>query len=293
MSKLCVTLFSDKITCIARLAILSNEEWSKVLLERSCLFSESVDLVERVAEGDVAAKELIVKLERRNNPMCQCVSHNDDESYGFTYALMEISPPLTDDSGNTLASVLLPYCLKAAGLKNVAYESVRPGSSTSVKYILQLPSGDTSLFSGWPDHHLLQTYTTTERRLGQNVLKQERVRGVGEVQSPQGITCASKNAAVAQAGIAQVGIYSVGQFGTPSPNKRRIATVILYKDLTAHIAVATLDSTKASKKESLGEISYKLVDSVHGYQLNDQEGLAKFSSVFIGTVKSTLIPITR
>ena len=152
----CVTLFSDKITClqsIARLAVLSNEEWSKVLLERSCLFSESVDLVEGVAEGDVAAKELIVKLERRNNPMCQCVSHNDDESYGFTYALMEISPPLTDDSGNTLAPVLLHYCLKAAGLKNVAYESVRPGSSTSVKYILQLPSGETSLFSGWPDHH--------------------------------------------------------------------------------------------------------------------------------------------
>ena len=42
--------------------------------------------------------------------------------------------------------------------------------------------------------------------------------------------------------------------------------------------MATLDSTKASKKESLGEISYKLVDSVQGYQLNDQEGLAKFSS---------------
>ena len=115
-----------------------------------------------------------------------------------------------------------------------------------------------------------------------------KTREGGEIQSPQGTTCASKNAAVAQAGI-----YSVGQFRTPSPNKRRIATVILYKDLTAHVAMATLDSTKASKKESLGEISYKLVDSVHGYQLNDQEGLAKFSSVFIGTVKSTLIPITR
>ena len=172
-----------------------------------------MDLLERAVEANdfetVAAKELIDKVERRNNPMCQCVSHIDDESYGFTYALMEISQPLTDDSGNTLASILLPYCLKAAGLKNVAYESVRPGMSSSVKYILQLPSGDTSLFSGWPDHQLLQTYTTTERRLGQNVLKQERVRGggVGEVQSPQGTTCASKNAAVAQAGI-----YSVGQF---------------------------------------------------------------------------------
>ena len=103
----------------------------------------------------------------------------------------------------------------------------------------------------------------------------------------QGTTCASKNAAVAQAGI-----YSVGQFRIPSPNIRKIATVILYKDLTAHVAMATLDSTKAANKESLGEISYKLVDSVHGYQLNDREGLAKFSSVFIGTVKGTLIPIT-
>ena len=108
-----------------------------------------------------------------------------------------------------------------------------------------------------------------------------------EVQSPRGTTCASKNAAVAQAGI-----YSVGQFRTPSPNIKKIATVILYKDLTAHVAMATLDSTKAADKESLGEISYKLVDSVHGYQLNDREGLAKFSSVFIGTVKGTLIPIT-
>ena len=147
---------------------------------------------------------------------------------------------------NTLASILLPYCLKAAGLKNVA---VRPGSSTSIKYILQLPSGDTSMFSGLPDHHLLQTYTTTERRLGQNVLKQERVRGVGEVQFPQGTTCASKNSAVAQAGI-----YSVGQFRTPIPNKRRIATVILYKDLTAHVAMATLDSAKAQERISRGDI---------------------------------------
>ena len=73
--------------------------------------------------------------------------------------------------------------------------------------MLQLPSGETSMFTGWPDFIMLQHYSRAERRLGKDVFKHCRVRGVGEIQSPPGSSFDVKMATVAQAGI-----YTVGQF---------------------------------------------------------------------------------
>ena len=49
------------------------------------------------------------------------------------------------------------------------------------------------------------------------------------------------------AALAQAGISAIGQFKHVSDRHkvRSIATVILYKDLSAHVALATLDPAKA------------------------------------------------
>ena len=97
------------------------------------------------------------------------------------------------------------------------------------------------------------------------LLREHRVRDIGEVQSQQGKSAKAKTAALAQAGI-----YSVGQ------------------DMTVHVAMAMIDPLKVTREESMREISYKLCNSVHPYKLYDTNGLASFASTFIGMLKATL-----
>lgn len=113
----------------------------------------------------------------------------------------------------------------------------------------------------------MQYYCAAARRLGSSVLREERIRGIGEVQSP-GDSVQAKNAAL--------GIYTVGQF--PKASTKKMIAVILHKYLSAHIPLASLDPTKSVSKDSIGEIDYKLVDSVHGYQLNMADDLSCFVS---------------
>ena len=76
---------------------------------------------------------------------------------------------------------LLKFIIDKAGMgDNMEFESVRSGADSSVGYILQLPSGETSMFTGWPDFRVAQTF---ERCL-ENTF--EVTRAVGEIQSPLG-----------------------------------------------------------------------------------------------------------
>ena len=63
-----------------------------------------------------------------------------------------------------------------------------------------------------------------------------------------------------------------------------ILTVIVYKDIT----VASVIPMKATAENSVGEILYKLVNSVHGYNLSSPQGLAMFATVFVSVLKTTL-----
>ena len=69
---------------------------------------------------------------------------------------------------------------------------------------------------------------------------------------------------------------------------KRIATIILYKDLSAQVALASLDPAKASSTGSIGAVSYKLVGDVHGYPLNTPDGVQRFASVFIATHQTSM-----
>ena len=69
--------------------------------------------------------------------------------------------------------------------------------------------------------------------------------------------------------IAQAGIYTIGQLAKMPEDLqvKRIATIILYKDLSAQVALASLDPAKASSTGSIGAVSYKLL-----FLLYSQEG---------------------
>ena len=66
-------------------------------------------------------------------------------------------------------------------------------------YILQVPNGDSTTFTGWPDFAIVKnTIFHAQRRVAS-------LAGIGEVQSPPGVKEKSKTAAIAQAGIYGVG----------------------------------------------------------------------------------------
>ena len=102
--------------------------------------------------------------------LCGCTAHSDQEFYeDIGFSLIEISSPLTDDSGYRLANTLIAFILRVCNMKNLKIESARQGPITSVKYLLELPSGEMTLFTGLPDFQVLQSYSFIERRLGKAV----------------------------------------------------------------------------------------------------------------------------
>jgi hypothetical protein len=62
---------------------------------------------------------------------------------------------------------------------------------------------------------------------------------------------------------------------------------VLYKDFSAHIALATICSDRADS-EIVGDVTYKLVQSINVIHLQNPEDMAMFASVFIATLKTTL-----
>lgn len=152
-------------------------------------FKDARDIIqELVDDGNKNCGKQWLEKSFGPTPLCGCIAHADEEFYNNIGAsLIEISPPLTDDSGYRLASSLIPFVLRVSNIANLKLESARQGPMTTVKYILELPNGDTSLFTGRPDFHILQSYSFIERRLGKPIKREHRIRGgVGEIQSPPG-----------------------------------------------------------------------------------------------------------
>jgi len=206
------------------------------------LLTEARDVIQYlVGGGDKGRGESWLQRSSGGVPMCECIAHSNAEFFNDIGAsLIEVYPPLTDDSGYRLASTLIPFILKGSKMANLSFESARQGPVTAVRYMLELPSGDTSLFTGRPDFHIRQNFSFVERRLGKPMKREHRVRGVGEIQSPPGTSPKAKSAALAQAAIGQL---------TKLPEtsqQTKIATVVLYKDFTAQVAIATLDPAGAS-----------------------------------------------
>ena len=105
---------------------------------------------------------------------------------------------MNDDSGNKLGSILIPIILEKANLAELLmFENCKQGSPYAVNYILQVPNGNATAFTGWPNFSIIKTNTVHRRRSA-------RLAGIGEIQSLPGIGEKSTPA------IAQAGIYGVG-----------------------------------------------------------------------------------
>ena len=165
------------------------------------------------------------------------------------------------------------------------------GGLAAVHYILRLPSGVEYRYKGYPDFIVSHRFrfSRAERHLGLQG-REEKVRGVGEVQSQRGSSVAVKTRALAQAGI-----YTIGHF-VNSKQITGLATLILYKDLTTHVVLATInrESDHRERNQSEGKTDgmvvgkYKLVHAVHPFNLKNAEDVAIFASVFIATLKTTM-----
>ena len=109
----------------------TKEEWNKVVLQRKLSFATHfglmtstltsaktllTDVIKKKPNFPVESAEECVKDAERcvenppivENHMCECITHRVEEDLNrFTYPLIEITPPLDDDSGYRLASSLL------------------------------------------------------------------------------------------------------------------------------------------------------------------------------------------
>ena len=263
----------------------TEEEWQRVLKTRTQLLDEADDMLgDVVPTSKEKASDWVQR--KRSIPLCNCQVHQcDNELYlDVLSVLVSLPKPLNDDTGNTFAQVFLAHILKSSNLTRLTVRGTRGGTIGRVHFILRLPSGTEYVYTGWPDLHLVQRFTQEERRLGVRLGLEETVRGIGEVQSPPGTSNSAKNRAFAQAGI-----YTLGHFkNTHSISK--LATVIFYKDLTAHVALATINRVpEVTSSGVIGDVTYKLVNGVNPYDLRLVEDMKRFASVFIATLKTTLV----
>ena len=210
MSHICVD--DDKLTD----PYFTPEEWDSVLQKQKQNLSIAKELLLR---EDISVEERREWVEKEENSiLCNCIVHSHDDKYRKLARLIEVTSPLTDDSGFRVMESLI---IDKAGMgDNMVFESVRSGANSSVCYILQLPSGETSMYTGWPDFRAAQTF---ERRLGRNILRREETtRAVGEIQSPQGMSQEVKMDSLAQSGI-----NAIGQFARlRGIRKRKIAAIV-------------------------------------------------------------------
>ena len=202
---------------------------------------------------------------------CQCVAHTNPK--GGVVEMIDIHEPLNDDSGNKLASILIPLILEKAGLADtVSFENCKRGSPYTINYILQLSNGESTTFTGWPDFTIITKSAPIHRRSA-------RLAGIGEIQSPPGITEKSKTAAIAQAGI-----YGVGEL----TRTNKVTIVMIFKDKSAVVAVSTIKPVEISLPNSLGEPSFQFVNRIDAMSLKNPAELKEFCNILIATLQYTL-----
>lgn len=205
--------------------------------------------------------------------VCKCAAHEEfrqteDVFYGDCLGrLIALPPILTDHYGGELAEALLPFILSKMDVS--AYvRKCGLGSPYSVNFVLQMPSGRAFHFTGRPDFSLNAPHTGSVSRY--------TLRGIGEIQSPPQRKKESKTAALSQAGV-----YTVGQFA----KEKRLGSypaVVLHKDKTAQVAVATLIDRQASLPNSLGKVTFKLVGQIEPIDLKSADELRVFSGALRG-----------
>ena len=207
-------------------------------------------------------------------PRCKCIAHQSTQD--LIWKLIDIPDKLTDDWGNKLAHALLPEIFRRGDVNNVEVEGCSQGGLYAVNYILQLLSGEACQFTGWPDFTVSRRYMPlSERRIMMAYHRRARIQGVGEIESP---VTTDKTKAFAQAGI-----YGVGQLANSSHKK--MAVIILYKDKSAQVAVASTHLAAIPLQCSVGDVKYQFVSRADSMSLKDPAELQLFARILVSTIK--------
>ena len=164
---------------------------------------------------------------------------------------------------------LLPFLFDKAS-HNLLVRPCGIGSQYSVNFVLELPSGRAYHFTGRPDFSINSPHV---RGISRFTLK-----GVGEIQSPPHRRGESKSAALSQAGV-----YTVGQFTKPGTSPY-FPAIVIHKDKTAQVAMASLNGCEKRLEDSLGAVTFKLVGQVDPVDLKTEEGMLLFSGQLKGVM---------
>ena len=227
--------------------------------------SDNMDVSNEISDNMIQEYNQIHPIE------CNCAAHKafrESSDDFFTDAIGRlVSTPSTinDHYGGELAEALLPLIFQKADIP-ATVRKCGLGAPTTVNFILELPSNHVFHFTGRPHYTINDKFRT--------IINRFTVKGIGEVQSPPGRRRESKDAALSQAGI-----YVVGQLckdGAPSS----LPAVVLYKDKTAQVAIATIE-------HSIGKEQLQLLHQMEPINLKNPEGMILFASLLVGTMKKT------
>ena len=234
-------------------------------------------LAEVCRSGNHVLPTQVMSCEEALSSACHCVAHC--AALEWVWKLIDIPEPLTDDWGSKLVQVVLPLILKSARLDDMDVEGCGQGSPHAVNFILRLPSGESQQLTGWPDFTVTRRYTSfAEQRIlrSHRIRRSQRLHGVGEVQSQ-----VTKTATIAQAGM-----YGGGQLAKRGTTC--MAVIILYKDKSAQVAVATMRQPvdpSILHENSIGEVNYSIVAHLDSRSLKVAEDLQHFARIFVSTIK--------
>ena len=247
------------------------EQWEL----KNANISKLLDIIVSALSGEdtIVTQKIVDDHQALSLSTCQCVAHTNPK--GWVGEMINIPEPLNDDSGNKLASILIPLILEKAGLADtVSFETCRSGTPYTVNYMLQLSNGESTGFTGWPDFTIIKRSVPILMHR-----RSARLAGIGEVQSPPVITDKSKTAAIAQAGI-----YGVGEL----TRANRVTIVVFFKDKSALVAVSTIKPAEISLPNSLGEPSFQFVNRMDAMSLKNPAELKEFCDILIATIQYTV-----
>lgn len=224
--------------------------------------------------------DLVLAHDRIKNATCECKAHlaaREDEAMSQWISMMvDIPEPITDDWGHKLSQQLFPMILRAGNLPALVIEPCMQGTA---HFILQLPSGESLHLTGWPDFTITRRYTPyAQRRIAASAVRKMRLKGIGEKQSPNQ---KSKTQAIAQAGM-----YGVGQLVTPGITKMTV--IVLFKDKSAQVLIATSKPPLNAMPNSVGEVQYHYVERVDSMSLKDKTELQTFAKIMVSAFRYTM-----
>ena len=163
---------------------------------------------------------------------------------------------MNNDIGKTFIIALVMIILRLSSHTEVCICCTEQCMEWSINYLLMdTTTSETQAFRGWPD------FCLTEKTVGVGVMHIT----IGEMESHG--DCLS-----------QLGIYTIGQFKSKGIQTKKLGCTAEYKEKAVNLAVCSISEEDV--------VSLQLVDSTSKIDLQDENGIKRFSSL-ISTIRNS------